>query len=135
MLIIAFSILLKTAISFSRKTSTRFLRDWTGQQVFFCSLGNTSKGIINKFRSPTILQLNIEGLTASKMSVLYHLAAQFEALVILLQESHCTSAQRLVLPDYQLARFSLSKKHGLAAFVDERLKWTLFFPISTYIGD
>ena len=60
------------------------------------------------------------------MSVLYHLAAQHETLVILLQETHCTSAQRLVLPDYQLAGFSLSRKHGLATFVHKRLKWTLF---------
>ena len=60
------------------------------------------------------------------MSVLYHVVAQREALVILLQETHCTSAQRLVLPDYQLAGFSVSRKHGLAMFVHERLKWTLF---------
>ena len=36
------------------------------------------------------------------------------------------SAQRLVLPDYQLAGFSLSREQGLATFVHERLKWTLF---------
>ena len=60
------------------------------------------------------------------MSVLYQLAAQREALVIPLQETHCTSAQRLVLPDYQLAGFSLSRKHGIATFVHERLKWTHF---------
>ena len=60
------------------------------------------------------------------MSVLYHLAAQRDALVILLQETHCTSAQRLVLPDYNLAGFSLSRKHGLAAFVHKRLRWALF---------
>ena len=30
--------------------------------------------IIKKFRGPSILQLNIEGLTASKMNVLPHLA-------------------------------------------------------------
>ena len=75
---------------------------------------------------PAMLQLNIEGLSASKISVLYHLAVQCEALVILLQETHCTSAQRLVLPDYQLVGFSLSRKHGLATFVHKRLKWTLF---------
>ena len=39
-----------------------------------------------------ILQLNIEGLTASKMNVLYYLALQFEVLVILLHETHCTDA-------------------------------------------
>ena len=75
---------------------------------------------------PAILQLSIEGLTASKISVLYNLAAQRWALVILLQETHCTSAQKLVLPDYQLAGFPLSRKHGLATFVHERLKWTFF---------
>ena len=69
---------------------------------------------------------DIEGLTASKISVLYHLAAQREAFVILLQKTYCTSAQRLVLPDYQLAGFSLSRKNGLGMFVHERLKWTLF---------
>ena len=82
--------------------------------------------IVKKFRRPTILQLNIEGLTVSKMSVLHHLATQSEALVILLQETHCTSAERLVLPNYQLAGFSLSRKHGLATFVHERLKWIHF---------
>ena len=81
--------------------------------------------IANKFRRPTILQLNIEGLTASKMNVLHHLAMQSEALVILLQETHCTDAEKLVLPHYQLAGSSLSRKHGLAMFVHERLRYTL----------
>ena len=59
------------------------------------------------------------------MSVLHHLALQCEALVILLQETHCTSVERLDLPSYHLAGFSLSRKHGLATFVHERLKWIL----------
>ena len=86
----------------------------------------TSRRIVNKFRRSAILQLNIEDLTASKMSVLYHLAAQREALIILLQETHFTSTRRLVLPDYQLARFSLGRKPGLATFVHERVRWTVF---------
>ena len=73
----------------------------------------------------TILQLNIEGLTASKMNVLHHLAMQSEALVILLQETHCTDAEKLVLPNYQRAGSSLSRKHRLAMFVHERLRYTL----------
>ena len=81
--------------------------------------------IANKFRRPTILQLNIEGLTASKMNVLHHLAMQSEALVILLQETHCTDAEKLVLPNYQLAGSSLSRKHGLATFVHVQLRYTL----------
>ena len=80
---------------------------------------------VNKFQRPSILQLNIEGIPASKMSVLHHLALQCEALVILLQETHCTSVERLDLPSYHLAGFSLSRKHGLATFVHERLKWIL----------
>ena len=95
-------------------------------QMPFLGRGDALKCIVNKFRRPAILQLNTEGLTASKVSVLYHLAAQCEALVILLQEIHCTSAHRLVLPDYQLAGIFLSKKHGLATFAHEQLKWTLF---------
>ena len=64
-------------------------------------------------------------LTASKMNVVYHLALQSKALVILLQETHCTDAEKLVLPNYQLAGSSLSRKHGLATFVHERLRYTL----------
>ena len=82
--------------------------------------------IIKKFSGPSILQLNIQGLTASKMNVLHHLATQLEAFVILLQETHCISAEKLVLSNYQLAGFSLSRKHGLATFVHERLQWTLY---------
>ena len=49
---------------------------------------------------------------------------QSEALIILLQETHCTGAEKLVLPKYQLAG-SLSRKHGLATFVHQRLRYML----------
>ena len=101
------------------------------RQTSFSGRGNAriklpfSGHIANKFRRPTILQLNIEVLTASKMNVLHHLAMQSEALVILLQETHCTDAETLILPNYQLAGSSLSRMHGLATFVHERLRYTL----------
>ena len=72
-----------------------------------------------------LLQLNIEILTASKMNVLHHLAVQHEALVILLQETHCTCSEKVKLPGFALAGFSLIRKHGLVTFVYERLKYTL----------
>ena len=50
---------------------------------------------------------------------------QSEALVILLQETHCNDAEKLVLPNYQLAGSSLSRKHGLIMFVHERLRYML----------
>ena len=99
-------------------------------QTSFSGWGNVriklpfSGHIANKFQRPTILQLNIKGLIASKMNVLHHLAMQFEALVILLQETHCTDAEKLVLSNYQLAG-SLRRKHGLATFFHEQLRYTL----------
>ena len=77
-----------------------------------------------QFRRPTILQLNIEG-TVSKMNIFHYLALQFEALVILLQETHCNNAENLVLTSYQLAGSSSNRKRSLATFVHERLWYTL----------
>ena len=73
------------------------------RQTSFSGRGNVqiklpfSGHIVNKFRRHTILQLNIEGLTASKMNVLHHLAMQSEALVILLQETHINRINCLAL--------------------------------------
>ena len=78
---------------------------------------------INKCQRPAVLQLNIEGLTASKMNVLHDLAMQYEGLVILLQETHRTCADKLRIPGLALARSSLSRKHGLATFIHDRQKW------------
>ena len=79
---------------------------------------------INKFRRPAILQLNTEGLTASQINVLHHLAVRYEALVIFLQQTHRTCADKLTIPGFALAGSSLSRKHGLATFVRDQLKWT-----------
>ena len=102
------------------------------RQTFFSERNNAWKKlpfsghIANKFRIPTtILHLNIEDLLASNINVLYHLALQSEALVILLQEIHSTDAEKLVLPNYQLAGSSLSRKPGRVTFVHEQLRYTL----------
>ena len=100
------------------------------RQTSFSGRGNVriklplSGHIANKFRRPTILQLNIEGLTASIMNILHYLAMQSEALVILLQETHCTDAE-IGTSELPTTGFSLSRKHGLATFVHERLRYTL----------
>ena len=52
-----------------------------------------SRHIANKSQRPTILQLNIKGLTSSRMNIFYYLALQSKELVILLQETHCTDAE------------------------------------------
>ena len=100
----------------------------TNWQTSFSERGDVcsaSGHIIKKFRKPAILQLNIEGLTASKINVLHHLAVQFKALVILLQKTHCAFNDKLVIPGFALAGSCLNRIHGLATFVHERLKWTL----------
>ena len=80
--------------------------------------------IANKFQRLTILQLNIKGFTANKMNFLHYLALQSEALVILLQKTHCIDAEKLVLSSYQLAG-SLSRNHDLATLVHKQLRYML----------
>ena len=71
------------------------------------------------------LQLNIEGITANKICVLSQLTTRSSVHVILLQETHRTNADRLVIPHFSLAGSVLSRKHGLATFVHKKLNWTL----------
>ena len=110
------------------------------RQTSFSGRGNAriklpfSEHIANKFRKPTILQLNIEGLTANKINVLHHFAMQSEALVILLQETHCTDAEKLVLPNCQLAGSSLSKAWPCHV-CPRATEIHAFGSISTDIGD
>ena len=62
-------------------------RGSANRQTSFSGRGNAWKKlpflgyIVKKFRRPTILQLNIKGLTASKINVLYYLALQSETLI------------------------------------------------------
>ena len=42
-----------------------------------------------------------------------------------LQETHCTTADKLVIPNFSLAGSILSRNHSLATFVHERLEWSL----------
>ncbi|KAJ8411106.1 hypothetical protein AAFF_G00181410 [Aldrovandia affinis] len=76
--------------------------------------GRRAGGACSTGLQPRILQLNTEGLTASKISVIEKLAYTFKALVILLQETHCVSADKLVLQNFALAGSILSRKYGLA---------------------
>jgi len=85
----------------------------------------TSQGAAAHEPRPNILQLNTEGLTSNKISVIEQLAYKNKAFIIVLQENHCTTADKLVIPNFSLAGSVLSRKHGLATFVHERLEWSL----------
>ena len=64
-------------------------------------------------------------LTADKISVIEQLAYKNKAFIIVLQETHCTFADKLAIPNFSQAGSILSRKHGLATFVHERLEWSL----------
>ena len=72
---------------------------------------------------PSTSQLNIESLSANKICIVSYLANKYNALVILFQETHCTNADQLVIPNYTSAGWIPSRKYGLATFVHERFKW------------
>ena len=74
---------------------------------------------------PNILQLNTKGLTGRTISVIEQLVYKNKAFIIVLQATHCTTANKLVIPNFSLAGSVLSRNHGLATFVYERLEWSL----------
>ena len=112
-------------------THSNVQRGSANRQTSFLGRGNAwiklpfSGHIANKFRRPTHYSSAKHRRPQCKQDeLLHHLAMQSEALFIRLQETHCTDAQKLVLPNYQLAGSSLSIKLGLATFVHERLRYT-----------
>jgi len=74
---------------------------------------------------PNILQLNTKGLTENTISVIEQLAYKNKAFIIVLQATHCTTANKLVILKFSLAGSVLSRNHGLATFVHEGLEWSL----------
>ncbi|KAI4816544.1 hypothetical protein KUCAC02_008867 [Chaenocephalus aceratus] len=75
-------------------------------------------------RGLSVLQLNVEGLTTAKLEVLRHLADSNGAVVLLLQETHCTSDNILKIPGFHLAGSIYSKQHGVATFVRTEISWS-----------
>jgi len=86
--------------------------------------GRCSRNATQDLR-PNTLQLNTEGLTADKISVIEQLAYMNKASIIVLQETHCTTADNLVIPNFSRAGSILRRNHGLDTFVHERLEWSL----------
>ena len=93
-------------------TRTGCVRHEVGHQTPFSGCG--SKNAAEDLR-PNLLQLNTEGLTADKISVIEQLA----------YKTHCTTADKLVIPNFSLAGSILSRNHCLVTFVHERLEWSL----------
>jgi len=81
-------------------THTGCVRHEVDHQTPFSGRG--SRNVAEDLR-PNILQLNTEGLTADKISVTEQLAYNNKAFIIVLQETHCTTADKLVIPSFSLA--------------------------------
>jgi len=64
-----------------------------------------------------MLQLNTKGLSTNKISVNEQLGYKNKAFIIVPHESHCTTADKLVIPNFSLAGSVMSRIHGLATFV------------------
>ena len=85
-----------------------------------------------------LLQLNDEGITKAKISIIKHLADAHDAAAILLQETHADDTSRLKIAGYDLAAHTNSTTHATATFVrsftsriymdscrDDDLEWTI----------
>ena len=87
--------------------------------------GRGSRNAAEDGQRPNIIQLNTEGLTDNMISVIEQLAYKNKTSIIVLQETHCTTADKLVIPNFSIAGSILSRNDGLATFVHERLEWSL----------
>ena len=110
-------------VTTSANTATRAGFVWRGLGTPFSRRGSVPAA--EDDRRPSILRLNTEGLTANKISVIEQLAYKNKAFIIVLQETHGTTAGKLVIPNFSLAGSVLRRKHGRATFVHERLEWSL----------
>ena len=74
----------------------------------------------------TILQLNVEGLTNTKLTITEQLVYYTNKVTaILLQETHCETTEKIPILEFTLAAHILNK-HGLATLVRHRLtEWSL----------
>ena len=77
-----------------------------------CRLGNLHSAV-KDVPKPSKLQLS----TTNKISVIEHLAYKNKAHSIILQTTHPTTKDKLVIPNFSLGRSVLSRKHGVATFV------------------
>jgi len=74
---------------------------------------------------PNKLQLNTERLTANKISVIEQLAYKNKTFIIVLQETDCTTADKLAIPKFSPVGSVLSRKHSISTFVHEKLECSL----------
>jgi len=91
-----------------------------GHNTAFSGRGSTNAAEDDPRQS--ILQLDTKRLAAIKTTVIEQLAYKNKTFIIVLQETHCTTADKLVISNFSLAGSVLSTKHGLATFDHDQLE-------------
>ena len=66
-----------------------------------------------------ILQLNIEGISASKREILHQLATTVNADIIALQETHSTKENQLGIVGFDVISSHHHRQHGMATYVKQ----------------
>ena len=87
---------------------TGYVRHGVGHETPFSRLGSWNAAKDDQ------LQLNIEGLTADKIFVIEQLADKNKDFIIVLQGTHCTTADKPVIPNFSVAGSVLSGHSGIA---------------------
>ena len=95
----AFLEMLTKSVTMRATTATRAggVQRGMGQTTLFS--GRRSRNATEDDPRPIKLQLNTEGLTENKISVIEQLAYSNKAFAIVQQETHCITADKLVIPN------------------------------------
>ena len=72
-----------------------------------------------------IFQLNVEGLTRNKRDLIRHLADENNANIILLQETHAETEEKLEIEGFNIIDYIPSKHHGIASYSSEGINANL----------
>ncbi len=87
-------------------------------------LGSPFKDVLSSDGHITILQLNVEGLSAAKRDIICELAKSHSADVLLLQETHTTDDQQLPINGYSIVSLSHHRQYGLATYTKDGIAAT-----------
>jgi len=96
----AFLEMLTKSVNLRATTATHTGCVWHGMGHQTPFSGRGSRNAAEDNPRPNILQLNTKGLTENKISVIEQLAYKNKAFIIVLQETHCTTADKLVIPNF-----------------------------------
>lgn len=82
-----------------------------------------------------MLQLNVEGLTKAKITLMEHILQKQKAITILFQGTHTTDHSHFEIPGLTLAAHTESGVHGISTFVKDSAKYSSSNPDGVTLED